>query len=83
MESGKCASHHFSMSDRVFAIDLGTTNSCIAYVNDRGDATAIQNDMNEETTPSVVYFGENSQGTNGIISKKHNIWHEASYWSCI
>jgi molecular chaperone DnaK len=39
-----------------FGIDLGTTYSCIAYVDDSGRARVIRNALGEETTPSVVYF---------------------------
>ncbi len=39
-----------------FGIDLGTTYSCIAYVDRWGQATLIKNDFDEFTTPSVVYF---------------------------
>ena len=39
-----------------FGIDLGTTYSCIAYVDDSGRATVIKNAMGEDTTPSVVFF---------------------------
>ena len=31
------------MSNYVFGIDLGTTNSCIAYVNEMGIPTVINN----------------------------------------
>jgi molecular chaperone DnaK len=39
-----------------FGIDLGTTYSCIAYVDKWGQATLIKNGFDEFTTPSVVYF---------------------------
>ena len=39
-----------------FGIDLGTTYSCIAHVDDSGRATVIKNTLGEDTTPSVVYF---------------------------
>jgi molecular chaperone DnaK len=39
-----------------FGIDLGTTYSCIAYVDKWGQATLIRNGFDEFTTPSVVYF---------------------------
>ena len=38
-----------------FGIDLGTTYSCIAYVDSSGRPTIIKNPLtNEDTTPSVV-----------------------------
>nr|WP_062331957.1 Hsp70 family protein [Herbidospora sakaeratensis] len=39
-----------------FGIDLGTTYSCIAYVDDSGRAVIAKNAVGEDTTPSVVYF---------------------------
>lgn len=42
---------------RVFGIDLGTTYSAIAYLDDTGRPTVCRNPINSsETTPSVVYF---------------------------
>jgi molecular chaperone DnaK len=39
-----------------YGIDLGTTNSCIAYVDDTGRPVVLRSAVGEETTPSVVYF---------------------------
>lgn len=51
------------MSDalkRVFGIDLGTTYSAIAYVDEHGKPVVVPNQENERITPSVVLFdGEN------------------------
>jgi molecular chaperone DnaK len=41
---------------RVFGIDLGTTYSAIAYIDDTGRPTVCRNDTNAEITPSVVQF---------------------------
>jgi len=40
----------------VFGIDLGTTYSCIAYVDDTGRPTVLRNLEGADTTPSAVYF---------------------------
>jgi molecular chaperone DnaK len=40
----------------VFGIDLGTTYSCIAHVDDTGRPVVIKNAVGEDTTPSVVFF---------------------------
>jgi molecular chaperone DnaK (HSP70) len=39
-----------------YGIDLGTTNSCIAYVDDSGRPVIFRSAAGEDTTPSVVYF---------------------------
>ncbi|WP_214416333.1 Hsp70 family protein [Sphaerisporangium fuscum] len=40
----------------VHGIDLGTTYSCIAYVDDVGRPTVLRNLEGTDTTPSVVFF---------------------------
>jgi molecular chaperone DnaK len=50
----------------VFGIDLGTTYSCIAYVDKYGQAVVIPNMENSLTTPSVVQF----QGNNRIVGEE-------------
>ena len=44
------------MREKVLGIDLGTTFSAVAYVNDHGRAEVIANREGERTTPSVVLF---------------------------
>src|SRR5712691_3670172 len=39
-----------------YGIDLGTTESCIAYVDDTGRSVVLKSAVGEDTTPSVVYF---------------------------
>lgn len=38
----------------VFGIDLGTTYSCISYIDEYGKPVVLKNSDGEETTPSVV-----------------------------
>lgn len=40
----------------ILGIDLGTTYSAMAYVDEHGDAKIIPNSDNERITPSVVFF---------------------------
>ena len=44
------------MDSHIFGIDLGTTYSCIAYVDEYGKAVVIPNQEHNLTTPSVVLF---------------------------
>jgi molecular chaperone DnaK len=39
-----------------FGIDLGTTQSCVARIDDTGRPVIIKSALGEDTTPSVVYF---------------------------
>ncbi len=51
------------MSDRlkrIFGIDLGTTYSSIAYVDEYGKAVILPNAENQRVTPSVVFFDGDS-----------------------
>lgn len=43
-------------NDIVIGIDLGTTYSAAAYVDEHGDAKIIPNSDNERITPSVIFF---------------------------
>ena len=45
---------------RIIGIDLGTTNSCCAYINN-GVAHIIPNSNGNNITPSVVSFGNNGE----------------------
>ncbi len=47
--------------EKVFGIDLGTTYSCIAHIDEFGKPVIIENAENERTTPSVVFFEEGNE----------------------
>ena len=64
------------MSKRVYGIDLGTTYSCIAYVDEHGKPTVIPNAENELTTPSVVYFESPENVTVGRNAKDVSVIHQ-------
>src|SRR6476469_7193063 len=55
------------MADHVFGIDLGTTYSAIAYINDYDRPEVIRNSEGGETTPSVVFF---ESETNFVVGKE-------------
>ena len=52
-----------------FGIDLGTTNSCIAYMDESGRPAIVRNTLGETTTPSVVYFEGPGKITVGQAAK--------------
>lgn len=58
------------MAKYVFGIDLGTTYSCIAYVDETGRATVVNNSEGTNTTPSVVNFASPNQVVVGQIAKE-------------
>ncbi|WP_455148228.1 Hsp70 family protein [Clostridium sp.] len=57
------------MNNGIFGIDLGTTYSCIAYVDEFGKAVTIRNADGEMTTPSVVYFEDTEKQIVGTEAK--------------
>lgn len=61
------------MGKYVFGIDLGTTYSCIAYVDETGRATVINNSEGTNTTPSVVNFASSNQVVVGQIAKENAV----------
>jgi len=61
------------MAKYVFGIDLGTTYSCIAYVDETGRATVINNSEGTNTTPSVVNFASSTQVVVGQIAKENAV----------
>jgi molecular chaperone DnaK len=52
---------------RIYGIDLGTTYSCVAYVNENNKAEIVNNKDGEMITPSVVYF----ESADNIVVGKH------------
>ena len=56
--------------NRIFGIDLGTTYSCIAYVNDAGKTEVVPNTDGDLTTPSVVYFEDSRSVVVGKTAKE-------------
>lgn len=59
------------MENKAFGIDLGTTYSCISYVDDiSGEPVVVDNMEGTNVTPSVVFFEDESSYTVGDIAKE-------------
>jgi len=54
---------------RAVGIDLGTTFSTLAVLNEYGKAEIVPNAEGERTTPSVVYFGDDDSVVVGRVAK--------------
>ncbi|MBM4376268.1 MAG: molecular chaperone DnaK [Deltaproteobacteria bacterium] len=59
--------------ERVIGIDLGTTNSCVAIVDDDGVPQVIPNRGGYKTTPSIVAITEAGRRLVGHIAKRQAI----------
>lgn len=64
------------LTTHAVGIDLGTTYSCIAHLNEQGEPVSIPNHEGEISTPSVVMFdhGEEIVGTEAL---RNAIMHPA------
>ena len=58
------------MANKVFGIDLGTTYSCIAQVDEYGRPAVIINADSQPTTPSVVLFDSPTDVVVGVQAKR-------------
>ncbi len=57
---------------KVIGIDLGTTNSCVAFV-ENGEPTVIPNAEGSRTTPSVVSFTKDGERRVGSVAKRQAV----------
>lgn len=55
---------------KIFGIDLGTTYSCIAYVDEYGKPVTVSNSENSPVTPSVVFFESPDSVSVGEVAKQ-------------
>lgn len=59
---------------KAIGIDLGTTNSCIAVV-ENGQAKIISNSEGKNTIPSVVFYKNKNEVLVGELAKRQTILH--------
>ena len=57
---------------KIIGIDLGTTNSCVAYM-EGGEPKVIPNSEGNRTTPSVVAISKNGEELVGEIDKRQAV----------
>jgi molecular chaperone DnaK len=60
------------MGERIIGIDLGTTNSCVAVLED-GEPRVVPNPEGARTTPSVVALSDKGELLVGQIAKRQAI----------
>ncbi len=61
----------------VIGIDLGTTNSCVAYM-EGAEATVIPNQEGGRTTPSMVAVSNNGERIVGQVAKRQAVTNSES-----
>ena len=57
---------------KIIGIDLGTTNSCVAVLED-GTYKIIPNAEGHNTTPSVIGFGKDGEKLVGQVAKRQAV----------
>ncbi len=55
---------------KVFGIDLGTTYSCVAYMDENEKPVVLKNSEGDLTTPSVVFYETETDVTVGSAAKE-------------
>lgn len=60
------------MSNYILGIDLGTTNSCVAIMENK-EAKVIENSEGVRTTPSIVAFTESGERLVGASAKRQGV----------
>ncbi|MFA6870466.1 MAG: Hsp70 family protein [Methanomethylophilus sp.] len=66
------------MAEQYFVgIDLGTTYSCLACIDEDGNPAVVKNFEEEDTTPSVILFNENGEIIVGAPAKDMAIMYPA------
>ncbi len=58
---------------RIIGIDLGTTNSCVAMVDDRGHPRILAAADGERVTPSVVAFATDGEVLVGVPARRQAV----------
>ncbi|MCL4285510.1 MAG: Hsp70 family protein [Fimbriimonadaceae bacterium] len=67
----------------VIGIDLGTTISVVAHLNEHGKPEVLSNAEGDQLTPSVVYFEGPTNKVVGSVAKQNAIAHEGQVVECV
>ncbi len=67
---------------KLIGIDLGTTNSCVAFM-ENGRAVVIPNTEGGRTTPSVVAFTKNGERLVGMAAKRQAVTNASRTFSSV
>lgn len=67
---------------KLIGIDLGTTNSCVTFM-ENGHAVVIPNAEGGRTTPSVVAFARDGQRLVGMAAKRQAVTNAARTFSSV
>ena len=57
---------------KIIGIDLGTTNSAVAYIS-AGSPTILENSEGARTTPSIAAISKNGQRLVGLLAKRQAV----------
>lgn len=61
---------------KIFGIDLGTTYSCISYVDESGRPVIVKNSEGSNITPSVVFFDEGAVVVGDVAKENAALYPE-------
>ena len=67
---------------KLIGIDLGTTNSCVSFM-ENGRAVVIPNAEGGRTTPSVVAFTKNGDRLVGMAAKRQAVTNVSRTFSSV
>ncbi len=58
---------------KILGIDLGTTNSAVAIIDDSGEGKILENVEGNRTTPSIVAISKTNERLVGLLAKRQAI----------